>query len=86
MSNTPVLPFSPPTDEELKDGTSVTVGDSTEKWSEFELEDGAKVRIKTSIISAVRLNKFDESGSPIYVLNLNPSMVIIHNDDLKRKQ
>lgn len=77
--------MSPPTEEDIRAGTPVNVGDSNEKWSVFELEDGSKVRVKTSVISAVRLNKFDEQGNPVYVFNLNPSMVIIPDESLKKQ-
>jgi hypothetical protein len=52
----------------LIDGVEIMVRESTERWSEFTLEDGTVVLAKQALTSCVRLdNQFDEEGKPIYV-------------------
>lgn len=56
------------------------------KWSEFLLDDGSKIRVKASVLSAIRIDgKYDDQGNPVYVLNLSPSIVTIPAEELKRK-
>lgn len=67
-----------PTPEDVESGEQVMVGDSTEKWSEFHLEDGATIRVKTSVVTAVKLkDKVDDKGNAIYVVNLTPMISIV---------
>ncbi len=56
--------------DQMVDGVDVPVLDSSEKWSEFTLEDGVVVRAKNSLLSAIRLvGVYDENGSPVYQLS-----------------
>jgi len=68
------------------EGTEVPVEESNERWSDISLQDGARFRLKSSVVSAVRLDEYDAQGNPIYVLNATPVMVIAEMPDaLKRK-
>ncbi len=69
------------------DGTEVLIDESSEKWSEFTLEDGTVFRGRVSIVSAVRVDdQYDAEGNPLYVLNTTPQIAIISvPDDLKKK-
>lgn len=69
-------------------GVDVPIRESTERWSEFMLEDGTVVRAKFSMISAVRVdNEYDNAGNPIYVSNGVPTLAIISvPDKLKKKK
>ncbi|WP_297575071.1 hypothetical protein [uncultured Deefgea sp.] len=81
----PQLQYAP-TEDDIRNGISVDVEESTEKWSEFHLQDGTKIRAKIGIVSAVRLkDKYDESGAPIYVFNLAPMINITPEEDLKKQ-
>lgn len=49
----------------------IPIAESTEKWSEFTLEDGTVVRVKTSLVSVARLkDEYDVGGQPVYVMSL----------------
>ena len=80
------IPFPTPTSPQ-RDGSEVMVGESSEKWSEFTLEDGSVIRVKTSVVSAIRIDgEFDQDGNPAYALKMQPQVAIINVPDrLKRK-
>ena len=69
-------------------GVDVPIRESTERWSEFQLEDGTVVRAKFSMISAVRVdNEYDNVGNPIYLSNGVPTLAIISvPEKLRRKK
>jgi hypothetical protein len=69
------------------DGFEVPVDSSSEKWSEFILEDGTIIRAKVSIISAIRMEgEYDAAGNPAYQVNAANVIGVIHtNDELKKK-
>ena len=46
----------------------VTVDTLAEEWNDYVSEDGAKIRVKNSVVSASRTSKFDKNGEPIYIL------------------
>jgi hypothetical protein len=80
------IPFPAP-NSPLRDGSEIMVDESSEKWSEFTLEDGTVLRIKTSLVSAVRIDgEFDQEGNPSYSLKMQPQVAVISVPDrLKRK-
>jgi hypothetical protein len=60
-------------DGKVVDGVNVVVKESTERWSEFELDDGTKFRVKVTITGGSRaLKERDPSGIPWYQLNIVP--------------
>ena len=75
----------PPTGAQV-DGFEVPVVESTERWTEVKLEDGTVLRVKASILSAVRVpGQFDNDGNPMYALRSNVQMIVAEaRDDLKR--
>ncbi len=72
---------------ELVDGVEVQVDVSTERWSEFTLEDGTILKVKMSIVSAVRVEGvFDPAGNPQYVLNIAPVVAMVSSPEAIRKK
>jgi len=72
----------PGPDGRLIDGFEVPVAESTERWSEVALEDGTILRVKASILSAVRIpGQFDQDGNPMYVLKAANTMMIAEAPD-----
>ena len=73
---------------EAVEGTVVDVDSSTEKFSEFTLSDGAKLRAKLTIIEAVRQDEqWDSDGNPIYtVKSQNVVVVVDAPNNLKKKE
>jgi hypothetical protein len=52
----------------MVDGVEVMVKESTERWSEFTLEDGTIMMAKQSLTSCVRIDgQYDAEGQPLYV-------------------
>ena len=71
----------------LVDATEIPVEEANERWTEITLQDGAKMRVKSNVVSAVRIdNEWDDQGNPIYVLNLAPMMITEVPESLKRKK
>jgi hypothetical protein len=61
------------------EGTEVQVAESIERWSEIKLEDGSIVRAKLTVASAVRVDgQFDQSGNPVYVMNVAPVFTVVN--------
>jgi len=75
-----------PPDGRMVDGFEVPVVESTERWTEIKLEDGSVLRLKPTIISAVRVSgQYDPDGNPMYALKATNAMVVAEAPDhLKR--
>lgn len=68
------------------DGSEVGVSESTEKWSEVTLEDGTVIRIKPSVISAIRIDgQYDPEGNPMYGVKANNVVTIVSAPDHLRR-
>jgi hypothetical protein len=66
-----------PMDGKAVDGLEVPVIESTERWTDIKLEDGSFLRVKPSIMSAIRLlGQFDQEGNPMYVLRAANAMMV----------
>ena len=79
------VPVTLPTGEK-GEGVEVQVEESTERWSEFKLQDGTILRIKTTIISAIRVDgQYDSQGNPMYVTNLSPMLTVVSTPDKFRR-
>jgi hypothetical protein len=69
-------------------GTEVAVDETTERWSEVKLMDGSRLRLKSAVMSAVRIDgEFDGDGNPVYMINAAPVLGVIEiPDNLKKKK
>jgi len=57
------------------DGVEVQTNESTERWSEFTLDDGTVLRLKMVVASFVRAEgHFDVEGNPIYAIKGAPTI------------
>jgi hypothetical protein len=69
------------------EGVEVQVDESTERWSEFKLQDGTILRVKATVLSAVRVDgEYDPAGNPIYVTNISPVITLASVPDRFRRQ
>jgi hypothetical protein len=60
------------------DAWEVPVDESTERWTELKLEDGAVLRIKAVVSNVYRLaNEKDQEGRPIYGVNSSFAVVTV---------
>lgn len=75
-------------DGKVAEGTEVSVEESSEKWSEYNLADGAKIRIKQLVVQVIRLDgQYDPEGNPMYTVKGSPVMVVSDvPEDLKQKK
>ena len=74
-------PISPP-----MDGSEVGVSESTEKWSEVTLEDGTVLRVKPSVLSAIRMDgQYDPDGNPAYLIKAQQVVMVASAPEHLRK-
>jgi hypothetical protein len=75
-----------PPDGRIVEGFEVPVLESTERWTEVKLEDGTVLRLKPTVVSAIRVpGQYDQEGNPMYALKAaNAMMVAEAPDHLKR--
>lgn len=69
------------------EGYEVSIAESTERWTELTLEDGAILRVKPMIVGAIRVEgQWDQDGNPIYALKGGPAVSTIASvpDHLKK--
>ena len=72
---------------QMGDGVEVPVEESTERWSDIKFEDGTLMRVKLSVVSAVRVpGQYDAQGNPMYVLQMTPTMAIVESPEHLRKK
>jgi hypothetical protein len=81
------IPFPTP-DSPLTDGVEVAIEESTERWTDVRLADGSELRLKPTIVSAIRMiGQFDPEGNPVYAVKAGQLMLISKApEELKRPQ
>jgi hypothetical protein len=50
-----------------REGIEIGILKQNEPWSEYELEDGNKLRIKQIVLKVIKLDTKDALGNPIYI-------------------
>ena len=56
-------------DGKIHDGYEVPVKESTERWSDVELEDGTTLRLKVNVLTVTRIEgQYDQDGNPLYAV------------------
>ena len=80
--NVQIVPGGP-----FVDGVEVAVESSSEKWNEYTLQDGTKIRLKPILIEVIRVNDhYDHEGNPLYIAKAQTVVNIAEVDErLKRK-
>jgi hypothetical protein len=75
-----------PPDGRIVEGFEIPVVESTERWTEVKLEDGTILRIKPSVVSAIRVpGQYDNDGHPMYALKASNQMVVTESSDLLKR-
>jgi hypothetical protein len=70
----------------LVNGMEVPVEESTERWSEYKLEDGSIIRLKQVLLEIIRTEGYDPEGNPMYVVRAQPVLSVVEVPDrLKRR-
>jgi len=68
------------------DGSEVPIIESTERWSDVQLEDGSVLRVKPTIFKVTRIDgKWDNDGNPLYAINTNVTMTVASSPEALRK-
>lgn len=69
------------------EAAEVQVEESTERWSEFQLQDGTVIRAKATILSAARIDgQYDPLGNPMYRVNVAPVITVVSVPERLRKK
>lgn len=77
----------PGPDGTLRDAVDVGIDESSEKWSEFKLDDGTILRAKMSIVSAARVdNDWDQDGNPSYVIKSHNIVTVVESPEKLRRK
>lgn len=64
-------------DQEV-DGWDVPIEESTERWTELKLEDGAVLRIKVIVGSVIRVDtRKDSDGNPLYIVKSGNALTLV---------
>jgi hypothetical protein len=83
------VPFPDPNSPggvKMIEGNEVPITESTERWTELHLEDGAIIRVKPNVLSAIRVDgQYDQDGNPMYALKGSQTMTIVSVPDHLRK-
>lgn len=68
------------------DGVEVPIIESTERWTEIKLEDGSVLRVKPSVLSAIRIpGHHDQEGNPMYILKAVNAMMVAEAADIYKQ-
>ncbi|MDR3520079.1 MAG: hypothetical protein P4L54_00540 [Acidocella sp.] len=60
------------------EGAEVQTVESTERWSEFTLDDGTVLRLKMMIASFIRADgQYDQDGNPVYAVKGAPQITFL---------
>jgi hypothetical protein len=72
---------------QIVDGVEVPVEETVERWSDIKLQDGTSLRIKMTVVSAVRAdNDYDPLGQPFYSINMTPVIAVAEIPEHLKKQ
>jgi hypothetical protein len=58
-------------------GESMDIIEVKEPWAEYILEDGTKIKAKQAVVNIVKLDQKNPDGTPVYVLQGQPMMLVI---------
>ena len=68
------------------EGVTVSIAESTERFSELKLEDGTVLKTKLSSLEAVRVNEqWDADGNPIYILKSQTVLAVSESPNELKK-
>ena len=66
------------------DAWDVPIEETTERWTEIKLEDGAVLRLKTVVGAVFRMDdKTDADGNPVYAIKSTNALVTVNGPEPK---
>jgi hypothetical protein len=69
----------------LIDGEEVAFREIDERWNEYDLSDGTRIRIKLVLTKVLRLDEYNPDNDPVYVIASQNVLVTDVPAGLKRK-
>lgn len=69
----------------MVDGIEMDFEDLGEKWNEYQIKDGTKIKIKLVATRIVKTEEYNQEGDPIYFVNSQNILVANVPDNLKRR-
>jgi len=55
----------------MVDGEDVEFEPLAERWNEYRLSDGTLLKMKLVVTRIIRIDKYNDQGEPIYLVNSN---------------
>lgn len=72
---------------QLHDATLVPVTSSQEQWSEYILDDGSLLRLKTVVTEIYKIDEvYTAEGDPVYQVKSKNIASVITPEELKKRQ
>jgi hypothetical protein len=69
----------------LIDGEEVPFTEVEERWNEYDLGDGTRIRIKLVLTKVIRLDEFNPDNEPVYVIASQNVLITDVPEPLKRR-
>lgn len=69
----------------LIDGEEVAFREVEERWNEYDLSDGTRIRIKLVLTKVIRLDEYNPDNDPVYVIGSQNVLITDVPDHLKKK-
>jgi hypothetical protein len=69
----------------MVEGEEISFKEIAERWNEYELDDGAKLRMKSILAKVVRTDQYNELNEPIYLITTTYIMNVTVPEELKKK-
>lgn len=66
------------------EGEEVDFKSEGEQWNLYRLEDGSTLKLKTVLLSVVRLSEYNETGDPVYQFSAQQIVTVQAPDYLKK--
>jgi hypothetical protein len=72
--------------DQFVDAVEVPVVESTERWSEYKLEDGTVIRLKQVVLEISKVpGRYDAEGNPFYVTKAQPVAAVAYVPEKLKK-
>jgi hypothetical protein len=74
-----------PLGDRTVEGEEIAFKEIEERWNEYDLEDGTKLKIKLVLAKVIRTNEYNKEGDPIYVVNTQNLLHVTVPEKFKKK-
>lgn len=74
-----------PFKDKIVEGEEISFREIAERWNEYELDDGTKLKSKSVLAKVVRLDEYNELNEPIYLVTSTTILNVEVPQELKKK-